>query len=171
MATDTAQQAAAEAADLLREHTDHPAIAAVVATLGLIEDESDPLDKSGLDVVPRMRDAVADLGPGVTALVGGTSAINYDIDNANQRDLELIVPLALIVMAVILAILLQALVAPLVLLASVVLSFACTLGISILIIRFVVGDAGFDSSIPILQAATRTTTGHAQFAASSVVTR
>ena len=58
-------------------------------------------------------------------------------------------PLALLVMAVILAILLQALVAPLVLLASVVLSFACTLGISILIIRFVVGDAGFDSSIPV----------------------
>ncbi len=96
-----------------------------------------------------MRDAVANLSPGVTALVGGSSAINYDIDNANQRDLELIVPLALLVMAVILAILLQALVAPLVLLASVVLSFACTLGISILIIRFVVGDAGFDSSIPV----------------------
>jgi RND superfamily putative drug exporter len=36
-----------------------------------------------------------------------------------------------------------------VLLLSVVLSFACSLGISILIIRFVVGDAGFDSSIPL----------------------
>ncbi len=58
-------------------------------------------------------------------------------------------PLALLVMAVILAILLQALVAPLVLLLSVVLSFACSLGISILIIRYVVGDAGFDSSIPL----------------------
>jgi hypothetical protein len=45
MATDT-QQAAAEAADLLREHTDHPAIAAVVATLGTIEDASEPLEKS-----------------------------------------------------------------------------------------------------------------------------
>jgi RND superfamily putative drug exporter len=111
--------------------------------------KSDPLDKSGLDVVPRMRDAVADLGPGVTALVGGTSAINYDIDKANQHDIEIIVPLALIVMATILAILLQALVAPLVLLASVILSFACTLGVSILIIRYVVGDAGIDSSIPL----------------------
>jgi RND superfamily putative drug exporter len=110
---------------------------------------ADPLDKSGLNVVPRMRDAVADLPNGVTALVGGSSAINYDVDQANQHDLEIIAPLALLVMAVILAILLQALVAPLVLLASVVLSFACTLGISILFIRFVVGDAGFDSSIPI----------------------
>ena len=119
-----------------------------IAKLDLIL-QGDPANKSALDIVPRMRDAVANLSPGVTALVGGSSAINYDIDNANQRDLELIVPLALIVMAVILAILLQAIVAPLVLLASVVLSFACTLGISILIIRFVVGDAGFDSSIPV----------------------
>jgi len=110
---------------------------------------SDPLDKSGLNVVPRMRDALSDLPNGVTALVGGTSAINYDVDQANQRDIEIIVPLALLVMAVILAILLQALVAPLVLLLSVVLSFACSLGISILIIRYVVGDAGIDSSIPL----------------------
>ncbi len=119
-----------------------------IASLDVIL-SADPLDKSGLDIVPRMRDAVADLPNGVTALVGGSSAINYDLDNANQHDLELIAPLALLVMAIILAILLQALVAPLVLLASVVLSFACTLGVSILFIRFVVGDAGFDSSIPI----------------------
>jgi RND superfamily putative drug exporter len=109
----------------------------------------DPLDKSGLDIVPEMRDAVSDLPDGVTALVGGTSAINYDVDQANKRDIEIIVPLALLVMAVILAILLQALVAPLVLLLSVILSFACSLGISILIIRYIVGDAGFDSSIPL----------------------
>jgi RND superfamily putative drug exporter len=29
-----------------------------------------------------------------------------------------------------------------------VLSFACTLGVSIIFIRFIVGDAGFDASIP-----------------------
>ena len=108
----------------------------------------DPLDKSGLDIVPKMRDAVANV-PGATVLVGGTSAINYDVDQANKRDMEIIVPLALLVMAVILAILLQAVVAPLVLLASVILSFACALGLSILIIRYVVGDAGFDSAIPL----------------------
>jgi putative drug exporter of the RND superfamily len=108
----------------------------------------DPLNKSALDIVPRMRDAVESVS-GATVLVGGTSAINFDVDEANQRDIEIIVPLALLVMAVILAILLQAIVAPLVLLASVILSFACTLGISILIIRHVVGDAGFDSAIPL----------------------
>ena len=50
--------------------------------------------------------------------------------------------------AIILAILLRAIVAPLVLIASVILSFLCTLGLSVLFIRFVVGDAGFDASIP-----------------------
>ncbi|HKG27463.1 MAG TPA: MMPL family transporter, partial [Thermomicrobiales bacterium] len=63
----------------------------------------DPLNKSGLDIVPRMRDAVENLPGGATALVGGTSAINFDVDEANQRDIEIIVPLALLVMAVILA--------------------------------------------------------------------
>ena len=119
-----------------------------IASLDLVL-KGDPNDKSSLDIVPKMRDAVANLPDGTTVLIGGSSAINYDIDNANQHDLELIAPLALLVMAIILAILLQSLVAPLLLLASVVLSFACTLGVSILFIRFVVGDAGFDSSIPI----------------------
>jgi putative drug exporter of the RND superfamily len=110
--------------------------------------KGDPNDVSALDLVPKMRDSVAELKPGVTALVGGGTAINYDYNKATERDLKVIVPLALLVMAIILGILLQAVIAPLVLLASVVLSFACTLGISILFIRFVVGDAGFDASIP-----------------------
>ena len=92
--------------------------------------KGDPNDVSSLDLVPEMRDAVANLKPGVTALVGGGTAINYDYNNATERDLKVIAPLALLVMAIILGILLQAIVAPLVLLASVVLSFACTLGIS-----------------------------------------
>src|SRR4051794_21185673 len=110
--------------------------------------KGDPNDVSSLDLVPKMRDSVENLAPGVTALVGGGTAINYDYNKATERDLKLIVPLALLVMAIILGILLQAIIAPLVLLASVVLSFACTLGISILFIRFIVGDAGFDASIP-----------------------
>jgi len=110
--------------------------------------EGDPYNKSALEVVPRMRSAVADVAPGIEVLVGGGTAIQYDHDEATESDLRLIAPVALLVIAIILAILLRALVAPLVLIASVVLSFLATLGISILIIRFVVGDAGFDASIP-----------------------
>src|SRR5262245_27067013 len=45
----------------------------------------DPLNKAGLNIVPRMRDAVEDLPAGTTTLVGGTSAINFDVDEANQH--------------------------------------------------------------------------------------
>jgi len=110
--------------------------------------EGDPYTKSALDIVPEIRDSVSDLGPGLTALVGGGSATQYDFDKAIESDLELIAPVALLVIAIILALLLRALIAPLVLIASVIVSFLCTLGISVLFIRFVVGDAGFDASIP-----------------------
>jgi putative drug exporter of the RND superfamily len=118
-----------------------------IASLSLVL-EGDPLKKSNLDEIPDLRDSVDDIGPELTVLIGGATAINYDFDKATQEDLRLIAPLALLAMAVILGILLQSLIAPLILLASVILSFLCTLGISILFIRFVVGDAGFDASIP-----------------------
>jgi RND superfamily putative drug exporter len=110
--------------------------------------ENDPLESSSLDLVPPIRDAVRDVAPGVTALVGGSTAINYDFDQAVERDFRLIAPLALLVIFIILAVLLRALVAPLVLIASVILSFLATVGLSILFIRYVVGDAGLDASIP-----------------------
>jgi RND superfamily putative drug exporter len=110
--------------------------------------EGDPFTKEALGVVPDIRDSVGDIGPGVSALVGAGSAVQYDFDQAIESDLRLIAPVALVVIALILAILLRALVAPLVLIASVILSFLCTLGLSVLFIRFVVGDAGLDASIP-----------------------
>ena len=109
--------------------------------------EQDPYTKAALGVIPEVRDAVRDV-PAVNALVGAGTAIQYDFDQATERDLKLIAPLALLVIAIILAVLLRAIVAPLILIASVILSFLCTLGLSILFIRFVVGDAGFDASIP-----------------------
>ena len=118
-----------------------------MATIDVVV-EGDPFTKEALGIVPDLRDRVSDLGPGLTALVGGGSATQYDFDNAIESDLELIAPIALLVIALILAILLRALVAPLVLIASVIVSFLCTLGLSVLFIRYGVGDAGFDASIP-----------------------
>ena len=109
--------------------------------------EDDPFTKEAFNAVPGIRDAAQGV-EGVTVLVGGGSAIQYDFDKAIEADLRLIAPIALLVIGLILAILLRSLVAPLVLIASVVLSFLCTLGLSVLFIRFVVGDAGIDASIP-----------------------
>ena len=72
-----------------------------------------------------------DLGPGVKALVGAGSAINYDYNKASSRDFKLIVPLALLVIAIILGLLLQAVVAPIVLIGTVLISFFGTLGMAI----------------------------------------
>lgn len=111
--------------------------------------ESDPYKKAALNVVPTMRTVAQDAAPpGVTVQIGGGSAIQHDYDVASERDIKLIVPIALVVIAIILGVLLEAVVAPLVLIASVIASFFGTLGLSMLFIRYVVGDAGVDTSIP-----------------------
>ncbi len=116
------------------------------ASINVILD-GDPYVQSNFDAIPAIRDSVANLGPGVQGLVGGGSAIQYDYDRAIKSDLEVIVPVSLLVIAAILAILLWSLVAPLVLIASVILSFLCTMGISLLFIRHVIGDPGIDASL------------------------
>jgi RND superfamily putative drug exporter len=109
--------------------------------------KSDPNSQKALDTVPRMRDALKDTAPGVTALVGGGTGIYYDYDHATNRDTRWIVPLGLLVVTLILGILLQAVVAPLVLIATVILSFFGTFGLAVFVIRHIVGDAGVDSSM------------------------
>jgi putative drug exporter of the RND superfamily len=110
--------------------------------------KDDPNKKAALNRVPLLRERVSDLGPGVKGLVGAGSAINYDFNQASSRDIKLIVPIALAVIAIILAILLQAIVAPLVLILTVVASFFGTLGISFLFFRYVDNQAGQDASLP-----------------------
>ncbi|HYN95209.1 MAG TPA: MMPL family transporter [Pilimelia sp.] len=87
--------------------------------------------------------------PGADALVGGFTAVNIDTTDASVRDRNVIIPLVLAVIAVILALLLRSLLAPLLLIATVVLSFAATLGICALLFRHVFGFPGVDASFPL----------------------
>ncbi|MDQ3935571.1 MAG: MMPL family transporter [Actinomycetota bacterium] len=109
---------------------------------------ADPYTPEAFDAVPRIRRAIADV-PGVRAILGNGAAVQYDFDASTERDTKWIVPLSLLVIALILGVLLRAVVAPLVLIASVLASFFGTLGISLLFIRHVVGDPGVDASLPI----------------------
>ena len=109
----------------------------------------DPYTPEAFDAVPRIRREIADVGPGLRAILGNGAAVQYDFDASTERDLKWIVPLGLLVIALILAILLRALVAPLVLIGSVMASFFGTLGISLLFFRYVVGDPGVDASLPV----------------------
>jgi RND superfamily putative drug exporter len=109
----------------------------------------DPYTPAAFAAVPRIRDKLKDPGPGLQALVGSGSAVQYDFDASTSRDLKWIIPIGLLVIGVILGILLQAVAAPLVLIATVVASFFGTLGISLFFFLKVVGDPGVDASLPI----------------------
>lgn len=110
--------------------------------------EEDPYTAEALETIPTLRDRAGDAAPGVQVLVGDGTATQYDFDHANSRDLRLVVPIALVVIALILGVLLRAVVAPVVLILSVVASFFGTLGLSVPFFRYVVGDPGVDGSLP-----------------------
>jgi RND superfamily putative drug exporter len=81
-----------------------------------------------------------------TAVVGGSTAVNFDVQTTNKRDRNLILPIALLVIGIILALLLRSLVAPVLLIITTVMSFGATLGISHLVFTHLFGFAGADGS-------------------------
>lgn len=109
---------------------------------------ADSTSDAAFRTVERVRDRVHDV-EGADALVGGSSAILLDMEEANAHDNRTIIPIVLIVVLVILMILLRALVAPLLLMATVVLSFGAALGLSALLFHYVFGFAGADASLPL----------------------
>jgi putative drug exporter of the RND superfamily len=108
----------------------------------------DPYSTQAYDLIPELRDAVKEAG-GEEVLVGGPSAIEYDVRQAASRDTTVIPPIALAVVFLILIALLRALVAPLLLIATVVLSFAASLGFSLVVFDVIFGFPGIDPSLPL----------------------
>ena len=109
---------------------------------------SAPDSQAAYSTIDRIRTAVHAV-PGSDALVGGNTAINLDVQRAAAHDRDLIIPIVLVVVFVILALLLRALVAPIMLIATVVLSFAATLGVSALFFDHVFNFGGADTSFPL----------------------
>jgi RND superfamily putative drug exporter len=107
-----------------------------------------PDSQAGYNTIDRVRSAVHAV-PGAHALVGGNTAINLDVARASAHDRDLIIPLILAVVLIILMLILRALVAPLILTATVVLSFAAALGVSAFFFNHVFGFGGADTSFPL----------------------
>ena len=103
--------------------------------------------EQAVDVVRAVRAAVHDAAP--SALVGGATAQQLDSQTTAVRDRNVVIPLVLLVVLVLLGLLLRAVVAPVVLLASVVLSFAATLGASALVFDHLFDFPGADPSVPL----------------------
>ncbi len=110
---------------------------------------ADPADsQAAKDTVDRARDAVHAV-PGADAKVGGQTAVVVDTLRASSRDNYVVIPAILLVVLLILGLLLRAVVAPVVLVATVVLSFAAAMGVSALVFRYVLGFAGTDPAFPL----------------------
>ncbi len=113
--------------------------------------DSDPTSDAALAAIKGpIRDAAHASAPdGTEALVGGTTSVFADFQKAMNRDYKVVFPVAAIVIAVILALLLRSLVAPLYLMASVGLGFGATLGAAVLVFQNFQGKEGLIFLLPI----------------------
>jgi RND superfamily putative drug exporter len=108
-----------------------------------------PGSQQAFDTIDRLRQATkAAAGPGT--LVGGGDAVDLDVNRASVHDRNLIIPVVLAVVFLILGLLLRSLVAPLLLIATVIVSFLASLGVSSVVFDKVFGFAGQDISLPFL---------------------
>ncbi len=111
----------------------------------------DPYSITAIDTVAGpIRTAADNSVPGANVVVGGTTSQLVDVRTALRHDMDHVFPLALGIVAVILALLLRAIVAPLYLLVGVVVTYAATLGIIVLVFLKGFGFVGLDFTIPII---------------------
>jgi len=123
------------------------------AEIKVVDDEallqvtlSDKTDsQAAKNTVLRLRDRLGKLDTAIN--VGGPTAVQLDTLDASIRDRMVILPAVLIAITIILMILLRAIVAPIILLVSTVLSFAATLGVAALLFNHVFGFPGADPAV------------------------
>jgi putative drug exporter of the RND superfamily len=114
-----------------------------------LELAADPFSEAASDVVPRLREVARGSADGGTALLGGLTAETYDSREAQAADAALIAPLTLVLILLIVMALVRAVVAPLYLVGTVVLSFAFALGASSLIFTHLLGQPDSDPGLPL----------------------
>ncbi|MFD5825098.1 MMPL family transporter [Lentzea sp. NPDC060358] len=105
-----------------------------------------PDSDAAVATVERLRAAVDGIDG---TKVGGPTATLLDTRTTSEHDRLLIIPIVLVVIFLVLALLLRSLLAPLLLIATVVLSFAATMGVSALVFNHVFGFPGADPVVPL----------------------
>jgi putative drug exporter of the RND superfamily len=109
--------------------------------------EPNPYSTEAFDLVNPIRDAAHKVSPGT--LVGGPTAVEFDVRDAAGWDSKVIPPIILLVVLLILIGLLRAVVAPLILIGTVILSFLAALGVGYFVIEFIFDFPGSDPSLPL----------------------
>ena len=104
-----------------------------------------PDSVAAIETVQTLRTSLDDAD--AAAIVGGETASNLDARESAARDLRVIIPSVLAVITLVLALLLRSLVAPLLLVTTVVLSVGATVGVAALLFENVFGFPGSDPAI------------------------
>lgn len=97
--------------------------------------------------VRQLRAQLQELEP--STLVGGVTAIAIDTNDSSIRDRNLIIPIVLVVIVLILMLLLRSVVAPLLLVATTVLSFGTALGVAALVFNHLFNFPGAEAAVPL----------------------
>jgi RND superfamily putative drug exporter len=108
---------------------------------------------AAIAAIPAIRSSLQTVAHSVGAQdngVVGLDAVAYDINHYSTTDLLAIAPVVMAALAVLLAVLLRSLIAPLYLIATVGLSYIAALGAATFIFLHVGGDTGINFVIPIL---------------------
>ena len=112
-----------------------------------------PATTAAEQAVPAIRAATARAARAAgTAAAGvtGQAAFTYDVAQLSNGDLWTVIPIAIAVITVLLALVLRSLIAPLYLIASVVLSYFAALGLTVLLFVNVAGQPGLTFILPFL---------------------
>ena len=108
----------------------------------------DPFSQEGFAQITPLREQLREAG-GDAVLVGGATAEEFDLREAVRSDTLFLVPLVLLVVFAILVLLLRAIVGPLMLMGTVVLSFGAALGLALLVFELFADFPGEDPSFPL----------------------
>ena len=106
-----------------------------------------PYSTEAFDLIDPIRDAASGAVDGT--VVGGASAIEFDVREAAGWDSIVIPPIVLVVVFLILVLLLRAVTAPLILIGTVILSFLAALGVGYLVFDLLFDFPGSDPSLPL----------------------
>jgi RND superfamily putative drug exporter len=109
--------------------------------------EPNPYSTEAFDLVQPIRAAAHEVAP--STLVGGPTAVEFDVRDAAGWDSIVIPPIILVVILLILIGLLRAVVAPLILIGTVILSFLAALGVGYFAFDVIFGFPGSDPSLPL----------------------
>jgi putative drug exporter of the RND superfamily len=113
----------------------------------------DPGNTPALNAVPAIRVATTKVAKSIGAAdsgVGGEAPALHDISAISNSDLQRVIPIAILVIGLLLALVLRSLVAPLYLIASVGISFLAALGLSVLLFIKIGGSGGLVFFMPFL---------------------